>query len=130
MKLSLIFGIITFIIFTSLIVLFGMPILINSIQKPTPLIATIKLNNLCTVKDDTFIAVTSPYNRRAYFSNGMTRIRVMSDWKVRLETNDKYPNFKYDGIERSVSKNMVLTADCGTSPRLKGIFSAFKNEFN
>ncbi len=32
--------------------------------------------------------VTRPYNRRAYFSNGITRIKVMSDWKVRLEAND------------------------------------------
>ena len=54
----------------------------------------------------------------------------MSDWKVRLAANDKYSQFRYDGDEVDVKKNIELTADCGTSPRLKSIFGAFNKQFN
>ena len=76
------------------------------------------------------MVVTRPYNRKSYFSNGVARIKVMSDWKVRLAANDKYSQFRYDGDEVDVKKNIELTADCGTSPRLKSIFGAFNKQFN
>ena len=106
-------------------VLIIVPIILDSFKKPSLMVATIKLNNLCSVHDDTFMVVTRPYNRKSYFSNGVTRIKVMTDWKVRLAANDKYSQFRYDGDEVDVKKNIELTADCGTSPRLKSIFGAF-----
>ena len=111
-------------------VLIIVPIILDSFKKPSLMVATIKLNNLCSVHDDTFMVVTRPYNRKSYFSNGVTRIKVMSDWKVRLAANDKYSQFRYDGDEVDVKKNIELTADCGTSPRLKSIFGAFNKQFN
>ena len=111
-------------------ILLVLPIILNSFKKPTMIVSTIKLNNLCSVHDDTFMVVTRPYNRKSYFSNGVTRIKVMSDWKVRLAANDKYSQFRYDGDEVDVKKNIELTADCGTSPRLKSIFGAFNKQFN
>ena len=111
-------------------VLLVLPIILNSFKKPTMIVSTIRLNNLCSVHDDTFMVVTRPYNRKSYFSNGISRIKVMSDWKVRLAANEKYPQFRYDGEEVNVKKNLELTADCGTSPRLKSIFGAFNKQFN
>ena len=111
-------------------ILLALPIILNSFKKPTMIVSTIKLNNLCSVHDDTFMVVTRPYNRKSYFSNGVSRIKVMSDWKVRLAANEKYPQFRYDGEEVNVKKNLELTADCGTSPRLKSIFGAFQKQFN
>ena len=107
-----------------------LPITIKSFKKPHPLISTIKINNLCSVHDDAFMVVTRPYNRKSFFSNGVSRIKVMSNWKVRLEANIKYPEFRYDGVEVNVKENLELTADCGTSPRLKSIFGAFNKQFN
>tara|TARA_B100001248_G_C27333044_1_gene432424 strand:+ start:182 stop:574 length:393 start_codon:yes stop_codon:yes gene_type:complete len=111
-------------------VLLVLPIILNSFKKPTMIVSTIKLNNLCSVHDDTFMVVTRPYNRKSYFSNGVSRIKVMSDWKVKLAANEKYPQFRYDGEEVNVKKTLELTADCGTSPRLKSIFGAFNKQFN
>jgi len=111
-------------------ILLILPIILNSFKKPTMIVSTIRLNNLCSVQDDTFMVVTRPYNRKSYFSNGVSRIKVMSDWKVRLAANEKYPQFRYDGEEVNVKRNLELTADCGTSPRLKSIFGAFKKQFN
>ena len=76
------------------------------------------------------MVVTRPYNRKSFFSNGVSRIKVMSDWKVRLEANVKYPEFRYDGNEVNVKENIELTADCGTSTRLKSTFGAFNKQFN
>ena len=85
-------------------ILLALPIILNSFKKPTMIVSTIKLNNLCSVHDDTFMVVTRPYNRKSYFSNGISRIKVMSDWKVRLAANEKYPQFRYDGEEVNVKK--------------------------
>ena len=125
-----IFGSLILIFIILILLMFIIPITLKSLTKPTSIISTVKINNLCSVHDDAFMVVTRPYNRKAYFSNGITRIKVMSDWKIRLEANDKYPEFRYDGNEVNVSKNLELTADCGTSPRLKSIFGAFNKQFN
>ena len=130
MKTTYIIGAITFLAVLSVFLIFILPITIKSLSKPTVIISTIKIKNLCSVHDEAFMVVTRPYNRKSYFSNGITRIKVMSNWKVRLEANDKYPEFRYDGIEVDVKKNLELTADCGTSPRLKSIFGAFNKQFN
>ena len=128
-KIYLIGGFLSIIVIIVFILLV-LPIILNSFKKPTMIVSTIRLNNLCSVQDDTFMVVTRPYNRKSYFSNGVTRIKVMSDWKVRLAANDKYSQFRYDGDEVDVKKNIELTADCGTSPRLKSIFGAFNKQFN
>lgn len=130
MKKTHIIGILIFLAILSIFLIFILPMTIESLKKPYPLISTIKINNLCSVHDDAFMVVTRPYNRKSFFSNGVSRIKVMSNWKVRLEANVKYPEFRYDGIEVNVKENVELTADCGTSPRLKSIFGAFNKQFN
>ena len=130
MKKIYITGTVVFLVILSIFLIFILPMTIKSLKKPYPIISTIKINNLCSVHDDAFMVVTRPYNRKSFFSNGVSRIKVMSDWKVRLEANVKYPEFRYDGNEVNVKENVELTADCGTSPRLKSIFGAFNKQFN
>ena len=130
MKKTHIIGTVIFLAILSIFLIFILPITIEAVKKPQPLISTIKINNLCSVHDDAFMVVTRPYNRKSFFSNGVSRIKVMSNWKVRLEANIKYPEFRYDGVEVNVKENLELTADCGTSPRLKSIFGAFNKQFN
>tara|TARA_B100001093_G_scaffold255858_1_gene244712 strand:+ start:87 stop:479 length:393 start_codon:yes stop_codon:yes gene_type:complete len=130
MKKIYITGTVVFLVILSIFLIFILPMTIKSLKKPYPIISTIKINNLCSVHDDAFMVVTRPYNRKSFFSNGVSRIKVMSDWKVRLEANVKYPEFRYDGNEVNVKENIELTADCGTSTRLKSIFGAFNKQFN
>jgi hypothetical protein len=130
MKKTYIIGTIVFLVILSIFLIFILPMTIKSLKKPYPIITTVKINNLCSVHDDAFMVVTRPYNRKSFFSNGVSRIKVMSDWKVRLEANVKYPEFRYDGNEVNVRENIELTADCGTSTRLKSIFGAFNKQFN
>ena len=84
MKSNFIIGSIIILLFLFLLLFFGLPLFIKSIQSPKPMYMKVSLNNLCTVHDETFMVMTRPYNRRAYFNNGIARIKVMSDWKVRL----------------------------------------------
>ena len=130
MKKIYITGTVVFLVILSIFLIFILPMTIKSLKKPYPIISTIKINNLCSVHDDAFMVVTRPYNRKSFFSNGVSRIKVMSDWKVRLEANVKYPEFRYDGNEVNVKENIELIADCGTSTRLKSIFGAFNKQFN
>ena len=62
-KIYLIGGMVS--IFVVLIfVLIIVPIILDSFKKPSLMFATIKLNNLCTVHDDTFMFVTRLYNMK------------------------------------------------------------------
>ena len=75
-KFYLIGGLLSILMVLALVIVI-VPIVLDSFKKPTLMVATIKLNNLCSVHDDTFMVVTRPYNRKSYFSNGVTRIKVM-----------------------------------------------------
>ena len=61
-KIYLIGGMIS--IFVVLVfVLIIVPIILDSFKKPSLMVATIKLNNLCSVHDDTFMAVSYTHLR-------------------------------------------------------------------
>ena len=54
-KIYLIGGLLSILMVLVLVIV---PIVLDSFKKPTLMIATIKLNNLCSVHDDTFMAVS------------------------------------------------------------------------
>mgnify|MGYP001188104854 CR=1 FL=1 len=130
MNQSLIIGGIISIVIVFITIFLVVPILIRSFEPPAPIYVEVSLENKCTVKDNAFMIVTNPNNMRAYFSNGKARLHIMSDWKIRLEANDKYPDFVYDGEEYAVKEKMNLIADCGTSKRMRSVFGAFREQFN
>ena len=99
MKKIYIIGTVIFLTILLIFLFFILPMTIESLKKPYPLISTIKINNLCSVHDDAFMVVTRPYNRKSFFSNGVSRIKVMSNWKVRLEANVKYPELDMMGLK-------------------------------
>ena len=90
---------------------------------------TIRLQNECSVIDDTFIAEVTTQRRTSRFYNGVAMMRLPETAKVKLSVNPVFPDFKYDGIPESVASDMVLVADCSVSPRLKSIFGAMNDKF-
>ena len=68
-------------------------------------------------------------NSNWYFRNKIARLRLKSDRKLQLRANPKYPAIRYDGMFVDVKENVILEADCTTSPRLKGIFKSMKDQF-
>ena len=130
MNLSLIIGALIAITVVTVSVFIAIPVILKAFTPPSPINVEVNLKNNCTVKDDAFMIVTNPNNLRAYFRNGVAKLKIMSDWKIRLEANDKYPGFKYDGEEYSVKREMELIADCGTSKRLRTVLGSFREQFN
>ena len=86
-------------------------------NKDSPRIIDIK------IKNETIEKLIFP------FKKGVARLRLKSDRKVQLQSNPKYEAVRYTGIHVPVEPNMILEADCSTSPRLKGIFGSMKNQF-
>ena len=125
---KILFGILG-ILFVFLIVWFGMPNVQNVFKEVKIISVTVKLDNKCTLDDDTFVVAVPGTDIIVPFRNKIARLRLKSDRKIQLIANPKYPAIKYDGMFEDVKKNVVLEADCTTSPRLKGIFKSMKDQF-
>ncbi len=108
---------------------FGMPE-VRKVFEPIKMVSVVvKLDNKCTVSDDAFIVTVPGTDLQFPFKNGVARLRLKSDRKLQLKSNPKYKAIKYEGMQEEVKKNVVLEADCSSSPRLKGIFKSMKNQF-
>ena len=108
---------------------FGMPNIRQAFKPVEVISVTITLNNKCSVDDDSFVVAVPGTNLEVPFKKGVARIRLKSDRKVQLKSNPKYEAVRYTGIHVPVAPEMVLEADCSTSPRLKGIFGSMKDQF-
>ena len=125
---KILFGILG-ILLVFLIVWFGMPNVQNIFKEVKIISVTVKLDNKCTLDDDTFVVAVPGTDIIVPFRNKIARLRLKSDRKIQLIANPKYTAIKYDGMFEDVKKNVVLEADCTTSPRLKGIFNSMKDQF-
>ncbi len=108
---------------------FGMPEIQNVFKKKEIISVVVKLKNNCSLTDDSFVVSVPGTSIVAPFRNGIARLRLRSDRKLQLIANPKYPAIRYDGMYVEVKKNVILEADCNSSPRLKGIFKSLKNQF-
>ena len=125
---KILFGILG-ILLVFLIVWFGMPNVQNIFKEVKIISVTVKLDNKCSLDDDAFVVAVPGTDIIVPFRNKIARLRLKSDRKIQLIANPKYTAIKYDGMFEDVKKNVVLEADCTTSPRLKGIFKSMKDQF-
>ena len=108
---------------------FGMPNIQQALKPVKVISVTITLNNKCSVDDDSFVVTVPGTNLIVPFKKGVARLRLKSDRKIQLQANPKYEAVRYVGIHVPVEPQMILEADCSTSPRLKGVFGSMKNQF-
>ena len=117
------------VLFVFALLWFGMPDIRKAFEKPKIISVVVKLENKCDVSDDSFIVTVPGTDLQFPFKNGVVRLRLKSDRKLQLKANPKYKAIRYEGMYEEVKKNVILVADCSSSPRLKGIFSSMKNQF-
>ena len=117
------------ILFIFAIIWFGMPNVQNIFKKVKMISVTVKLDNKCSLDDDSFVVAVPGTDIIVPFRNKIARLRLKSDRKLQLRANPKYPAIRYDGMFVDVKENVILEADCTTSPRLKGIFKSMKDQF-
>ena len=117
------------ILFIFAIVWFGMPNIQNVFKEVKMISVTVKLDNKCSLDDDSFVVAVPGTDIIVPFRNKVARLRLKSDRKLQLRANPKYPAIRYDGMFVDVKENIILEADCTTSPRLKGIFKSMKDQF-
>jgi hypothetical protein len=46
-----------------------------------------------------------------------------------LTLSNAYPDFQYDDVPQDVAAEVVLTADCSVSPRLRSVFDSMNQQF-
>ena len=117
------------ILFIFAIIWFGMPNVQNVFKKVKMISVTVKLDNKCSLDDDSFVVAVPGTDIIVPFRNKVARLRLKSDRKLQLRANPKYPAIRYDGMFVDAKENIILEADCTTSPRLKGIFKSMKDQF-
>ena len=117
------------ILFIISIIWYGMPNVQNILKEVKMVSVTVKLDNKCSLDDDSFVVTVPNTDIIVPFRNKIARLRLKSDRKLQLKANPKYPAIRYDGMFVDVKENVILEADCTTSPRLKGIFKSMKDQF-
>ena len=117
------------VLFIFAIIWFGMPNVQNVFKEVKMMSVTVKLDNKCSLDDDSFVVAVPGTDIIVPFRNKIARLRLKSDRKLQLIANPKYPAIRYDGMFVDVKENVILEADCTTSPRLKGIFKSMKDQF-
>ena len=125
---KILFGILG-ILFIFAIIWFGMPNIQDVFKEVKMISVTVKLDNKCSLDDDSFVVAVPGTDIIVPFRNKVARLRLKSDRKLQLRANPKYPAIRYDGMFVDVKENVILEADCTTSPRLKGIFKSMKDQF-
>ena len=117
------------VLFIFAIIWFGMPNVQNVFKEVKMISVTVNLDNKCSLDDDSFVVAVPGTDIIVPFRNKIARLRLKSDRKLQLRANPKYPAIRYDGMFVDVKENVILEADCTTSPRLKGIFKSMKDQF-
>ena len=91
---------------------------------------TIKLDNKCSFRGDVFIVVDEETGQKSQFKNGVANLNTIEGNNLKLAISPLYPDFRYDGITHPAKKEMIMTADCSSSPRMQMIMESMKNSFN
>jgi hypothetical protein len=102
--------------FIVLAVAFGFAYKQWSDNTPKPMTAMIRLNNQCGLVDDAFMAASTD-GKRVEFANGLAVMQTMSNERVFLKSNPKYPAFGFETPPVKVESSMTLTAQCSNVDR-------------
>ena len=102
--------------FIVLAVAMGFAFMQWSDNTPKPITSVIRLNNQCGLIDDAFLA-TSTDGRQVEFAKGVAVLKTMSNERVFLKSNPKYPGFGFETPPVKVQTDMTLTAQCSNVER-------------
>jgi len=108
---------------------FFMPSFSTQFEPPKIIQVRAYLDNGCSVTNDVFVAEAPKQGRTAKFRNGVAIMWLPKNAKIQLAISKDFPGFKYDDVLQDVAGEVVLVADCSTSPRIKSIFEAMNEQF-
>jgi hypothetical protein len=98
----------------------GPPVLVQSV---------VTLDNKCDMPNDVFMVRVMPNGVSASFSSGTARISAMSNQRLKLVANRKYPGFDFEGDEANAAPKVTLTAICDHNSRFEETSKAMRQGF-
>ena len=101
----------------------------DGFKKPELIISKVTLNNECSIVSDAFVVIHQKTKRIFYFSNNLARIKLHENDMIRLAISPKYPDYIYNGDYYKAKREITLTANCETDPRMKSIFNSMRDLF-
>jgi len=112
------------------IIYYFWPELDNQFSKKEIIFVTIKLDNKCSFRGDVFVVVDEETGKTSQFKNEVANFNTMEGNNLKLAISPLYPDFRYDGVPQPAKKEMTMTADCSSSPRMQMIMDSMKKSFN
>ena len=101
----------------------------DGFKKPELIVSKVTLNNECSITSDAFVVIHQKTKRIFYFSNNLSRIKLHENDMIRLAISPKYPDYIYNGDYYKAKREIILTANCETDPRMKSIFNSMRDQF-
>ena len=98
----------------------GPPVIVQSV---------VTLDNKCDMPNDVFMVRVMPNGVSASFSSGTARISAMSNQRLKLVANRKYPGFNFEGDEANAAPKVTLTAICDHNSRFEETSKAMRQGF-
>lgn len=99
------------------------------VGEPQQITAEVRLTNRCSIPDDSFVVRQIKTNRTAAFSNSLARIDVLEGDYLELQLNARYREVQFNGFRQRATRNMTMTADCGTGERMQGTMDSMRDRF-
>ena len=92
-------------------------------------IARVRLETNCEITNDAFAVHNLRTKENTSFRYGEAFVRARADDELTLVVHEDFPNFELNSAPVGVQKQLVLSYDCNSSPRLDGIFSSMNEQF-
>lgn len=108
---------------------FAMPGFQRGFEPPKIIQVKAYLDNRCPLADEAFLAFAPKQNRTTRFYDKVAVMRLPEDATIQLTLSNAYPDFRYDDVPQDVAAEVVLTADCSLSPRLRSVFDSMNQQF-
>ena len=92
-------------------------------------VSRVRLETNCEITNDAFAVHNLRTKENTSFRYGEAFVRARADDELTLVVHEDFPNFELNSAPVGVQKQLVLSYDCNSSPRLDGIFSSMNEQF-
>jgi len=104
-------------------------VMLADVGPPKPVEVVVTLDNTCELADEAFMVKVMPHGPTAFFEGKTARVMAMSNQRVKLVANSRYPGFNFEGDEADAEPRITLTAICDSSSRFDATSNQMKKQF-
>jgi hypothetical protein len=104
-------------------------VMLADVGPPKPVEVVVTLDNTCELTDEAFMVKVMPNGPTAFFEGKTARVVAMSNQRIKLVANSRYPGFDFEGDEADAQPRITLVAICDSTSRFDATSSQMKKQF-